>query len=65
MVSIINKAGIEMEVSLEIAKKFIKSGDITGYKTLEWEFVEGEIEPVIEEPVKRKNVVRKIKTNKE
>lgn len=63
MVFVINKAGMEFEIPLELAKKFIQSWDITGYRTIEWVEVEWEVEPVIQETVKRKNVVRKIKTN--
>jgi hypothetical protein len=33
MVKIKNRAGVEFEVSLELAKKFIQSGDIDGYET--------------------------------
>jgi len=63
MVIVTNKAGMEFEIPLELAKKFIQSGDIDGYKTIDWDFIEWQVEPVIEEPVKRKNVVRKIKSN--
>ena len=65
MVIITSKGGEKFEVSLEVANKFIKAWDIDGYETVEGEFVEWEVEQVTEEPVNRKNVVRKIKTNKE
>ncbi len=63
MVIVTNKAGMEFEIPLELAKKFIQSGDIDGYKTIDWDFVEWQVDPIIQEPVNRKNVVRKIKTN--
>lgn len=62
MVIVTNKSGMEFEIPLELAKKFIQSWDIEGYKTIEWNFVEWQVEPVIEELIPRKNVVRKIKT---
>lgn len=63
MVLVTNKAGVEFEIPLELAKKFIQSWDIAGYKTIDGDFVEWEVVPTIEEPVKHKNIVRKIKTN--
>ena len=62
MVIVTNKSGMEFEIPLELAKKFIQSWDIEGDKTIEWNFVEWQVEPVIEELIPRKNVVRKIKT---
>lgn len=63
MVIITSKGGEKFEVSIEMANKFIKAWDIDWYETVDGEFVEWEVEPTIEQPVKRKNVVRKIKPN--
>ena len=39
MVIVTNKAGMEFEIPLELAQKFIQSGDIDGYKTIDGDFI--------------------------
>lgn len=61
MVFITNNSGIEFEVTEELANKFIQSGDIKWYRTIEWEYIEWVVEIKPEEPKKRKNIIRKPK----
>ena len=58
MVIITSKNGEKFEVTLEMAQKFIKAWDVSGYETVEGKFVEGEVEIVEEAPKKRKNITR-------
>lgn len=56
MVTITSKWGEKFEVTLEMAEKFLRAGDISWYET-EWEFV-SDVERIPEEPKRRKNITR-------
>lgn len=56
MVTITSKWGEKFEVTLEMAEKFLRAGDISWYET-EWEFV-SYVERIPEEPKRRKNITR-------
>lgn len=56
MVTITSKWGEKFEVTLEMAEKFLRAGDISWYET-EWEFV-SDVEIIPEEPKRRKNITR-------
>jgi len=56
MVTITSKWGEKFEVTLEMADKFLRAGDISWYET-EGEFV-SDVELIPEEPKRRKNITR-------
>ncbi len=61
IVKIVNRFGIELETTLEIAEAMIKKGEITTYETLEWDVVEWMADPVEIPVIKPKNITRKPK----
>ena len=61
IVKIVNRFGIELETTLEIAEAMIKKGEITTYETLEWDVVEWMADPVEVPIIKPKNITRKPK----
>lgn len=61
IVKIVNRFGIEVETTREIAELMIKRGEISTYKTSEGDTVEGEADPVSLPLVKAKNITRKPK----
>ena len=56
MVTITSKWGEKFEVTLEMAEKFLRAGDISWYE-IEWEFV-SDVEIIPEKPKRRKNITR-------
>ena len=58
MVIITSKSGEKFEVTLEMAQKFIKAGDVSWYETIDGEFIEWDAEIPQETPKKRKNITR-------
>lgn len=61
IVKIVNRFGIELETTREIAELMIKRGEITNYETLDGDKVEGEADPVSQPIIKPKNITRKPK----
>lgn len=61
IVKIVNRFGIELETTLEIAEAMIKKGEITTYETLGWDVVEWMADPVEAPIIKPKNITRKPK----
>ena len=61
IVKIVNRYGIELDTTLEIAEAMIKKGEISSYETLEGDKVEGEADPVEMPLIKPKNITRKPK----
>lgn len=61
IVKIVNRFGIELDTTQEIAEAMIKKGEITSYETLEWDKVEWEADPVEAPVIKPKNITRKTK----
>ena len=61
IVKIVNRFGIELETTLELAEAMIKKWEITTYETLEWDVVEGQADPVEATVIKPKNITRKPK----
>lgn len=61
IVKIVNRAGIELHTTLEIAENMIKKGEISTYETLEGDIVEGQADPVEAPVIKPKNITRKPK----
>ena len=59
-VKIVNRFGIELETTQEIAELMIKRGEISSYQK-EGETVEGFADPVSVPLVKTKNITRKPK----
>ena len=61
IVKIVNRYGIELDTTLEIAEAMIKKGEISSYETLEGDKVEGEADLVEMPLIKPKNITRKPK----
>lgn len=61
IVKIVNRFGIELDTTLELAEAMIKKGEITHYKTLDGDKVEWEADPVEMPLIKPKNITRKPK----
>lgn len=60
IVKIVNRFGIEVETTKEIAELMIKRGEISSYE-IEGEVVEGQADPVEPPLVKARNITRKPK----
>lgn len=60
IVKIVNRFGVELETTKEIAELMIKRGELTSYE-IEWEVVEGEADPVEAPIIKARNITRKPK----
>ena len=60
IVKIVNRFGIEVETTKEIAELMIKRGEIASYE-IEGEVVEGEADPVEPPVIKPRNITRKPK----
>lgn len=60
IVKIVNRFGVELETTKEIAELMIKRGELKSYE-IEWEVVEGEADPVEAPIIKPRNITRKPK----
>ena len=60
IVKIVNRSGIELETTKELAELMIKRWEITSYE-IEGEVVEGEADPVEPPVIKPRNITRKPK----
>lgn len=61
IVKIVNRFGIELETTQELAEWMIKRGEISSYETLDGDKVEWEADPVEAPVIKPKNITRKPK----
>lgn len=61
IVKIVNRFGIELETTREIAELMIKRGEISSYETLDGDSVSWEADPVEPPLVKARNITRKPK----
>jgi hypothetical protein len=60
IVKIVNRFGIELETTKELAEQMIKRGELRSYE-IEGQKVEGEADPVEAPVIKPRNITRKPK----
>jgi hypothetical protein len=60
IVKIVNRFGIELETTKELAEQMIKRGELRSYE-IEGQTVEGEADPVEAPIIKPRNITRKPK----